>query len=152
MVLMQGRAEKALGNILPGKNLDHARDGESRFFVDGADPCMRVWRAQHFQVHEVVHHHIHRVTGLARDNGRTERTSQTCSAGAAGDVLFRGFFAVKGVRDAAITGAPAQIALQRLGKIRQSLVIERRGGHDHPRRAKAALERLRFEERPLHGM
>src|ERR1700719_2796660 len=105
---MQRGAEKALRNILPGKNPDHALDGESRFFVDAADPRMGVWRAQHFQVHEVVHHHIHRVTGLARDYGWTERIFETCSAGSAGNVLFRGPFAVKSVRDAAITGAPAQ--------------------------------------------
>ena len=54
--------------------------------------------------------------------------------------------------DAAITGAPTQIALQRVGQIRPSFTIERGRGHDHARGAKTALESLRPEKRLLHGM
>ena len=105
-----------------------------------------------FRYSQVLYHHIHGVTGFSGDNGRTKRISETCPARPPGNVLFGRLFAVKSVRNAAITGAPAQISFQGFGKIRQSLIIESRGGHNHPRRAKTALERLGLEERPLHRM
>lgn len=152
VILMRGGAEKATRNILPGKNLDNARDGQRRLDVDAADARVGMWRAQHLEVQQVVHRHIHRVTGLSRDDRRAERVSEARPAGLAGNVLFCGLSALKSVVDAAVTGAPAQIALQRGGQIRPSFAIERRGGHDHARSAKAALESLRPEKRLLHGM
>jgi hypothetical protein len=113
---------------------------------------MGVWRAEYFQVRQILYHYIHGVTGLSGDNGRTKRISETCPARPAGNVLFGRLFAVKSVRNTAIAGAPAQISFQGFGKIRQSLIIESRGGHNHPRRAKTALERLGLEERLLNGM
>jgi hypothetical protein len=42
---MYGSAEKATGNILPGKNLDHTRDGQRRLGVDASDARVGMWRA-----------------------------------------------------------------------------------------------------------
>jgi hypothetical protein len=56
------------------------------------------------------------------------------------------------VLDGPVAGAAAQIALERPGKIGQLIVVERRGGHQEPGRAEAALEALRVQELPLYGV
>src|ERR1700730_3886455 len=100
----------------------------------------------------MVHRHVHRVTGLSRDDRRAERISEARPAGPAGDVLFCRLSAMKSIVDAAVTGAAAKVALQVKRKVLLLLLGEAGGRHDHPRAAKAALERLRIEKRLLHGM
>src|ERR1700676_1886047 len=97
-------------------------------------------RAQDLQVQQVVHCHIHRVTGFSRDNRGAERISQASPTSLSGDILFCGFSAVKGLVDAAVTGAAAKVALQMERKVLLLLLRETGGGHDHPRTAKTALE------------
>ena len=60
--------------------------------------------------------------------------------------------AVHGVRDRAVAGAPAEIALERMREIGALLLIERRHRHDHAGGAEAALKRLRVEKSLLHRM
>src|ERR1700730_1515082 len=45
VILMYGSAEKAAGNILPGKNLDNTRDGQRRLGVNASDARVSMWRA-----------------------------------------------------------------------------------------------------------
>lgn len=58
--------------------------------------------------------------------------------------------ALNGIRDCAIAGATAKIALQRRGKIAPLGLVERRRGHNRTCRAEPALETLRIEERLLN--
>ncbi|HJZ13830.1 MAG TPA: hypothetical protein VJ251_00005, partial [Stellaceae bacterium] len=101
---------------------------------------------------QVVHRHIHRVTGLSRDDRRAEGISEVRPAGHAGNVVFGGLSAMKGIVDAAVTGAAAKVALQVKRKVLLILLGEAGGRHDHARAAKPALERLGIEKRLLHGM
>src|ERR1700733_2790211 len=106
---MKGSAEQAMGNIFPSKNLNHTGDGLRRLTVDASDSCVGMRRAQDLQVQQVVHCHIHRVTGFSRDNRRTERICQASPTSLPGDILFNVLCAVKSIDDTAVTGAPAKV-------------------------------------------
>ena len=111
-------------------------------------------RAQHLQVQHALHRNVHRVARLARQDRVGERVGQAGAAGLAGDVLLDVALAAQGIVDRAITGAAAEIALQRMRQVGLVRLVERGRGrrHDHAGGAVAALEGLGVVERLLHGM
>ena len=81
-----------------------------------------------------------------------ERTLEARSARLPCDVLFDGLYPVQGVVDALIAGATAEVALEHARQVRERLLVESRGRHDHAGRTEAALKRLRVEKGLLHRM
>ncbi len=96
-----------------------------------------------------------RVEGVARraphDLRSRWRGQAAAECGARGGILDIGL-AVERVLDRAITGAAAEIALERCAEILALRLIKRRAGENHARGAEPALKRLRIEKRLLHRM
>ena len=76
VVLVRRRAVKLARHVLPGENFDHARNSQRRAAIDAADAGMRVRRAQHFEVQQVLDGHIHRVARVPGDDPLAERIAQ----------------------------------------------------------------------------
>ena len=68
VILMGRRRVELARHILPGEDFDDAGHGKSALALDGLDACMRMRRAQHFQVQRAFHHHVERVACLAGDD------------------------------------------------------------------------------------
>ncbi len=90
--------------------------------------------------------------GVAGDDRLGERVGQAGSARVAGPVLLDGSDAADRILDRVIAGASTEVSLEMEGKILLRVLGEARRRHDHPRGAKAALERLGVEKRLLHRM
>jgi len=95
---------------------------------------------------------IEGVAGAATDHSAGRRCRHATPAGGAGFSLFDLAHAADGSLDCAIAGTTTNVALQRPGKVLLLGLIEARRGHDHARRAEAALESLRLQESLLHRM
>jgi len=152
MVLVGGGAVEPARNVLPGEDVDHARHRPRFFLIDGDDARMRVRRAQHLEMQDALDRHVHGVAGAPRDDALGERVRQARPAGPARHIGLDGSDPGQRVGNGAISRAPAQVALERMGKIGVLLGSERGRGHDHARGAEAALEGVRVKERLLHGM
>ena len=88
MVLVQRGAVEPARNVLPGEDRDHARHGQGLVASDGEDARVGVRRAQHLEVQQPLHRDVHRVAGVAGDDGLGERVGEAGAAGLAGDVLL----------------------------------------------------------------
>ena len=60
-------------HVLPGEDLDHARHRQRPLAADAQDAGMGMRRAQHLEVQQPLHRHVHGVAGVAGDDrlGRT---------------------------------------------------------------------------------
>ena len=128
----------------------HAGHGQRLVFVDRADARVRVRRAQKFHVKQAVDRDIEREARLAGDHIGPGRRRHAVADRFAGRGILDVAHAADRVRDRAIAGAAADIALQRAAEVRPLRLVERRRGHDHAGGAEAALEALRVEEGALH--
>ena len=129
-------------------------DGDRRVIalVDARDAGMGVGGAEDFQVQQVVDRKVEGEAGLAGDQGRARRRRDIGAAGGAGGGLLRLGAAENGVRDRAVAGAAAEIALHGHGQFGQLGLIQGGGGHDHAGGAETALKALCGEEFFLHGV
>src|SRR4029077_6921665 len=92
------------------------------------------------------------VASSAGDDGMGQRILQAGAAGVAGAVCLDVPDPRQGIFDGVIAGAAAEVSLEPKRQVFLLLIGEAGGGHDHARGAKAALKRLRIEERLLHRM
>src|SRR5262249_53533194 len=114
--------------------------------------CVRVRRTKDLEVKHPLHLDVHCVTSVAGDDRRGKGISEAGSARVTGPVLFHGRDTADRIFDRVITGATTEVSLEREGKVLLGVLREARRRHDHPRRAKAALECLSVEKRLLHRM
>ncbi len=154
MVFVQRGAVEPARHVFPGKDGDDTGYGQCLGPVDARDAGMGVRRAQHLEVQQSLDGDVHRVVGLARQDGVGEGIGQAGAAGLAGDVLLDVAPSVQRVDDRAVAGATADVALQGVRQVGLVRFVEgRRGrGHHHAGGAVAALEGLRVVERLLDGM
>src|SRR5438270_5691441 len=90
--------------------------------------------------------------GVAGDDRLSKGVGKAGSARVTGPVLRDRSDAADRIYDRVIADATTEVSLEMEGKILLRVLGEARRGHDHPRRAKAALERLGIQERLLHRM
>ena len=137
-------------DVFPCVDAVHTGHRQRCGLVDRDDAGVRMRRVQHLQVQHAVHLGVHRVLGATGDHGGRRRRRD---AGA--DSLARGRVldlndAVDRVLDRAVSGAAAQVSLQRARQVALLLVGERRRRHDHARGAEPALEPGGVAELALH--
>jgi hypothetical protein len=125
VVLVEGGAVEPARHVLPGEDLDHSRRRHRPLAANGEDAGMGVRRAQHLEVRQPLHGHVHGVACAARDDACGKRVRQARAAGPAGDVILDFSHAGKSVADRAVAGAPAQVALERMRQVRPLLLRER---------------------------
>jgi hypothetical protein len=113
---------------------------------------MGMRRAQNLQVQQPLDRQIHRVARLAGHDGIGERIGQAGAECLAGLVRLDVACAKQRVVDRPITGAAAEVALQRVRQIGLLRVGQCHRGHDHAGGAIPALEGLRIVKRLLHRM
>jgi hypothetical protein len=70
MVFVRRRAVEATRHVFPREDLDHARHRHRLLAVDLQDARMRVRRAQHLEVKEILDCDVHRVTRMTGDDPR----------------------------------------------------------------------------------
>src|SRR5438270_7971627 len=90
--------------------------------------------------------------GVAGDDRLSKGVGKAGSARVTGPVLRDRSDAADRILDRVIAGATTEVSLEMEGKILLRVLGEARRRHDHPRGAKAALERLGVEKRLLHRM
>jgi hypothetical protein len=149
-VLVAGGGEVPRRRVGVGQHRQHPRHGQRRGGVDGGDPGVRVRRAQHLEVQQAGDVDIE---GVPRRTGDDLRAGGRAEAGAdrlPGRGLLDGADAVDRVGDGAVSGAAAEVALERARQVGQLRLVQRGGRHDHPGGAEAALEALRVQEALLH--
>ena len=113
---------------------------------------MGVRRAQHLEMQEAIDGDIHRVAGLAGQDGVGKGIGQAGAECIARHVLLDVALALKGVGDRAIAGTAADVALERVRQVGLVRLVERGGrrGHQHAGGAVTALEGLRVVKGLLH--
>ena len=83
------------GYILPREDTDDARQRSGAALVDANNAGMGMWRAQHLQVQQALHDHVHRIAGVAVTmsslNGLTRLAPQACPAVSASADQIRGW-------------------------------------------------------------
>ena len=113
---------------------------------------MGMGRAQHLEMEQVGHGQIEGEGGIARDDPPPRRGRDAAPARIA--VTIREAFDARHPRDSVgdgtVSGAAAEIALQRGGEIAPLPLIQDRCGHDHAGGTEAALVPLGVEESLLH--
>ena len=120
--------------------------------VDGDDARVGVRRMQHLEVQHPRHFGVHGEFdssgddpgGGGRDNAGADGLPR-CRVLDAADTLDR-------VLDGTISGAAAEVSLQRARQILFLFVGEGRRGHDHPRGAEPTLESRSVQKPLLHRM
>ena len=113
---------------------------------------MGVGRAQELHVQQAVDRDVEGVARLAGHHGGTGRRRDIAAARRGRIGLVDVAHAAHRVLDGAISGAPAQIALEGVGEVGALGLVEARGRDDHAGRAKSALETLGLQKGALHRM
>ena len=88
VVLVERGAEEPARHVLPGEDLHHSRHRHRPLAADGEDAGVGVRRAQHLEVQQPFHRHVHRVARPAGDDPLGERIRDARAAGFAGDVVL----------------------------------------------------------------
>lgn len=104
---------------------------------------MRAWcvrRVQHFQVQHAVDRGVHSVFGSAGHHVGGRRRPDAGSDGLSREGNFDSTDTVDRVFDGSVTGAAAQVSLERSRQVFFLRVGERRRGHDHPGGAEPTLK------------
>ena len=122
VVLVERGTKEPARHVLPREDLHHSRHRHRPLAADGEDAGVGVRRAQHLEVQEPFHRHVHSVACPAGDDPLGERIRDARAAGFAGDVLLDLGHAGKRVADRAIAGAAAQVALERMRQVRPLLL------------------------------
>lgn len=120
--------------------------------VETGDAGVRVRAAEDLDVRQPVDGQVERVRFGAAHHPGGRGCGNRPSERLTGTVRFGGAHAADGVADGAITGAAAEISLQRARQVGALRGVERGRGHHHPGCAEPALESRRVDELPLHGM
>ena len=147
---MGGGGVEPPGDILPGEDGDDPRNRFRLVAADAANARMSVRRSQHFEMQRPLDRDIERVTRLPGDDGSAKGVAQIRAAGVGLAVVFGLAHAMHGIADAAIAGAAAEIAFERIGQVLARLGVEAGGGHDHAGAAESALKARRIEKGLLH--
>ncbi len=157
MVLMRRRAEQLPRHVFPREDRDDAGDRFGARRIDLHDARVRVRRTQHLKMqqpseHRLVGIEIHRVARMSGDDCFAERVAQAGAAGMACPIFLRLGLARERIRDGAVAGAAAEIALEGMRQVGELRLGERGRGHDHAGRAITALIGLCVQEPALHLM
>ena len=153
VILVQRGGVQPARNVFPGVHAGHTGHGQRLVLADRRDARVRVRRAQDFEVQRAFgRRDVEGVAGRSGDDRRAERVAQARAGRFAGDVFLGFADAVDGIVDAAVAGAPAQVAFEMVREIGLRRIVERAGRQDHAGRAVAALETARVEEVLLHRM
>ena len=152
MILVQCGAVEPPRHVLPVIDRDDAGHRQCRRLVDPRDARMSMRRAQHLEVQHARHRDVHRIARPAGQDRVGEGIGQAGAARLAGRVRLDVALPVQRVGYRAITGAAAEIALQRMRQVCFLLLAHAGRGHDHAGGAEAALEGLCVVEGLLDGM
>ena len=152
MVGVDRGAVALAGDVLPRVHAMHAWNLERGGLVDGDDARVGVRRMQHLEVQHPRHLGVHGEFdssgddpgGCGRDDAGADGLPR-CRVLDAADTLDR-------VLDGTISGAAAEVSLQRARQILFLFVGEGRRRHDHPRGAESTLEPWSVQKPLLHRM
>ena len=140
-------------DVLPRVDAVHAGNRERGGLVDRDDAGVGVRRMQHLEVQHALHLGVHgELDRPGHHAGAPRARRRWCRRPRPGVASSIAADAVDRVLDGAISGAAAQVSLQRARQVLLLLVGEGRRRHDHPRGAEAALEAGSVEELLLHRM
>ena len=149
ILVARGGEQPMLADVVMREHAHDARHGERRRAVDAEDACMGVRRAHQPDVQRAG-----RCLDIEGEGGGTRHDlahgGRRQIAAMAARVRVRVDDPVDRIGDRAIAGAAADVALQRAGRCGALRLVEAGRGHDHARRAIAALERAGLRERRLH--
>ena len=123
--------------------------------IDGQDAGVRMWTPEHRDVADVVGQSIHRVRLGPGDDawcGRSRHRATGRWTGISWRHLLGADHAVDGVADRAVSGAPAQVALEAVRQVISLIFVESASGDDHSGGAETALEAGGVDEPLLHRM
>ena len=151
-VLVPRRREQFLWRVLECQHRADTGNGKRLIPTYRRDPGVRVRRAQQLEMQQPGRRDIHRVARGAADDGARRRRRHAAAAGVPGLGLFDRLTAAQRLIDRAVAGAAADVALERPTEIATLRLVHARGGHDHARRAEAALKALRVQKGLLHRM
>ena len=144
--------EGTLRDVHRGQDVDDAAHRPRGRHVDRHHPRVRVRRAQDLQVQQPFDLDVEREARAARDEIRPGRRRHTAPERLPGRCLLDVAHARDRIADRAKARAPADVALEAAGQVGDLVLVERGDGHDHSRRAEAALKPLRVEEPLLDGV
>src|ERR1700732_2201357 len=117
MILVDRSAVEPSQNVFPGEDREHAGNRERPLAIDAYDARVRVGRPQHFEMGEPVERYVHGVAGVSGDDLLAKWIGQARAAGFARGILFDRSDAAQRINDRAVSGAPAQIALERMWEV-----------------------------------
>ena len=152
VLLMPRRREQPVRRVLISQHRLHAGNFQRGALVDRNDLRVRMRRAQHLDVQQAFRGDIERVALGAAHHVRAGGRGQAAAERGAGRSVLDIGLAVERILDRTITGAAADVALQRRAEVLALRLVQRRTGQDHTGGAEPALKTLRVEKRLLHRM